>query len=132
MPRKLALIFTLTAWLLATGTQWDAIQTIAWARMFIENVQSMPVDEALTRTFSPEGRCFLCNAVSAAKNEPDEHGSPIPEFPTKPAAKVLLAFEAIPQWVDSLRIDSRPAWMSRDHLLVSIARAAPPLPPPRV
>ena len=36
MRRKLSLVLTLTAWLLATGSHWDLVQTFAYARMFAD------------------------------------------------------------------------------------------------
>ena len=78
MRRQLSLVITLFAWLLATGGHWDFVQTIAWGRMFVTNVQTMPVLEAVEKTFSVESRCSVCQAVAHAKEQQDAAG-------TKPA-----------------------------------------------
>src|SRR5471032_1474735 len=75
--RQLSLLLTLAAWLLATGSQWDLVQTFAWGRMFVENTRTLPLLEAAQRTFSPEGRCPICAAVSAAKQQ-QENSAPLP------------------------------------------------------
>lgn len=127
MRQRLSLIFTLAAWLLATGSQWDLVQTFAWGRMFATNVRSMSVLEAAKRTLSPEGRCELCNAVSDAKQQ-QENPATVPGG--KLDAKILLAFEAAPSPVVAAPEFS--PWSLSDPLVSSLARSAPPVPPPRV
>lgn len=127
MRRRLSLIFTLAAWLLATGSQWDLVQTFAWARMFATNAQTLPLFEAARFTFSPEGRCEICAMVSGAKQQ-QENSTTIPGG--KLDAKILLAFEPAPSPVVTAP-DFSP-WSLSDPLAPAMARAAPPVPPPRV
>lgn len=131
MRRSFALVLTLTAWLLATGSQWDVVQTFAWARMFAENVRTLPLRVALDRTFSPEGRCGVCVVVTRAKqaqsDSPDTPGdTPSGKF----SGKLLLAHE--PESASLVALVPSPArWSRRDPIPASADRAAPPLPPPR-
>lgn len=127
MRRRLSLIFTLFAWLLATGSQWDLVQTFAWGRMFVTNVQSMSVAEAARLTFSPEGRCEICHVVSDAKQQ-QENSATIPGG--KVDAKILLAFE--PASSPVVAAPDFSSWSLSDPLASSLARSAPPVPPPRV
>lgn len=125
--RRLSLIFTLAAWLLATGSQWDLVQTFAWARMFATNAQTLPLIEAAQLTFSPEGRCEICHAVSNAKQQ-QENSATVPGG--KLDAKILLAFEPAPSPVVAAP-DFSP-WSLSDPFAPAMTRAAPPVPPPRV
>jgi hypothetical protein len=127
MRQRLSLIFTLAAWLFATGSQWDLVQAFAWGRMFATNVQSMSVVEAAKLTFSPEGRCEICHAVSDAKQQ-QESSATVPGG--KLDAKILLAFEPAPAPVVAAPEFS--PWSLSDPLVSSLARSAPPVPPPRV
>lgn len=126
MHRRFPLILTLTAWLFATGSQWDIVQTFAWARMFSKNIQTRSLGAALARTFSVEGRCELCGAVTRAKQQQD-NDAPAPGG--KPEGKPLLIFQPIPVVV--VAAPEFAPWLLEQHRPLSADRAAPPLPPPR-
>lgn len=90
MPRRFALVVTLLAWLLATGSHWDVVQTFAWGRMFAINSHHMSLAAAVQRTFSTDGRCALCKTVARAKTHQD--GSASENVPgAKSPEKILLA-----------------------------------------
>lgn len=125
LRRRLGLIATLVAWLCATGTQWDVVQTVAWIRMFSENTRDLPVLAALERTFSPEARCSLCHAVSQAKQEDPGSGG----APAKSEAKIVFVHQ--PADAAFVILPTAPAWPIADFSAVGTLRAAPPLPPPR-
>jgi hypothetical protein len=127
MRRKLSLVLTLTAWLLATGSHWDLVQTFAYARMFADNVRTLSVEAAVTRTFSPEGRCEICTAVDSAKQSPDHANAPASA--EKFAGKIPLTHESEAFFLFDLSLVS--AWFDSAPRLTSAERAAPPLPPPR-
>ena len=128
MRRKLSLVLTLTAWLLATGSHWDLVQTFAYARMFADNARTLPLTAALDRTFSPEGRCEICTAVDSAKQSPDHANAPASA--EKFAGKIPLTHESEAFFLFDLSPVS--AWFDSAPRLTSAERAAPPLPPPRV
>ena len=127
MRRRFAFVLTLTAWLLATGSHWDVVQAVAYARMFADPARTLPLGAALTRTFSPEGRCNMCSAVETAKQAADHANAPASA--EKFSGKIVLTHEPAARFIFALA--AVPAWP--DYVLppVSAERAAPPLPPPR-
>lgn len=71
MRRRLQLCTLLFAWLLSTGSQWDAVQTFGWARMIVLYSQSMPLSEAVRLTFTADNLCGVCETVGDAKRSDD-------------------------------------------------------------
>ncbi len=124
--RKIPLILTLIAWLFATGSHWDLAQAFAWARMFAENAQTMPVLAALDRTFRPDERCDLCKAISSGRTAQESPGLPEQKF----EGKVVLTFEPAERVV--VAVPRFAAWPIGADAEVSADRAAPPRRPPRV
>src|SRR5436305_1454888 len=110
-----------------TGSQWDLVQVFAWGRMLAVNVRELSFCDAAERTFSPEGQCAICEAVSAAKQQ-EENPAKVPSG--KAGEKILLDFEAAPS-----PIVTAPAfalWGLYEPLAPDTNRAAPLVPPPRV
>lgn len=125
MHRKLSLIVTLVAWLFATGSHWDLVQTAAWGKMFADYSRSMSYLDALQMTFSVEGLCSVCEFVDDMKS--DANGNPAPaEAGTR---KIQLALATVPRVV--FATPEKPTWLHDDPLIPDSSRAAPPLPPPR-
>lgn len=128
MRRRLSIISLLFAWLLATGSQWDVVQTFAWGKMIVTYAQSMRVTEAVRLTFTPGNMCSLCHAVSEAKQQQTDDA--LPGDPAGKLAKIPLVFQA-----SSVFVSSAPTvqGVSPDEFLEmqGVARAAPPVPPPR-
>ena len=127
MRRRLSLITMLTAWLLATGSHWDLLQTFAWGRMIATYSQSMSLSQAVKLTFTPDNLCGLCESVSEAKQQ-QAHDTALPNE-AKSFGKIPLIFQPIAVFVPRGPISAHwdwnhavPAW--RD-------RSPPPLPPPR-
>lgn len=129
MARRVTLYVTLFSWLIATGTQWDVMQVVAWARMVVVYSQNMTVAAAVQLTFSPEGKCDLCRFVEEGRSEESQRAAAAGTS-EKREVKALLAGPAgdegrvegagdAGKWTDDA------AWCSR-------ARGSPPLPPPRV
>lgn len=125
MRRQACLVLTLAAWLLATGSHWDLMQTYAWGRMFVSYAQAMSLTAAAEETFSGE-MCDLCKVVQKGKQE-----QRAPEVPS--TARVRLPDVAPPAAVASVVSPARlpigivPAPVP----LTGRGRMAPPLPPPR-
>ncbi len=127
MHRKLPIVLTLAAWLFATGSQWDLVQAFAWARMMATNVETMSVADALAQTFSPEGRCTLCEAISAAKQQQDETGQATEA--RLPGKTVLVYLPASPVVI------AKPASVTfalGEFTFHGVEPSAPLLTPPRV
>ena len=125
MRRRLSLLTLLTAWLLATGSQWDVVQALGWGRMIVRYAQTMPLARAVELTFTPDNLCDLCESVSQAKR------TPVAALPLDPDSlgKLILVihpptsvYAPLPV-VGKLPPDS-PALQGQ-------GRAQPPVPPPR-
>jgi len=125
MRRKLSLIAMLTAWLLATGSHWDLVQTFAWGRMIATYSQSMPLAQAVKLTFTPDNLCGVCESVSEAKQQQD----PTVPSDAKAPGKILLVFEPASVFVAELALAGQ--WMSCEASPVLRDGSPPPVPPPR-
>lgn len=125
MRRKFSLILTLTAWLLATGSHWDLVQTFAWGRMIAIYAQSMPLREAVRLTFTPDNLCSVCKVVSEAKQQDGPGSLPAGKWDVK----ILLAFA--PNAETAFTAPASGGWLESGPLYGSAFRTPPPLPPPR-
>ncbi len=123
--RRFAIFSLLTAWLLATGSQWDVVQVIAWGRMFTGYVRTMSVGQALEQTFDADKPCALCCAVSRAKQQ--EKTQLPPEVRLR--EKFLLIFQPTLEFVAT--VSNRNRWAGVECLLTGRGRAEPAVPPPR-
>ncbi|MFT3828156.1 MAG: hypothetical protein QM691_00465 [Opitutaceae bacterium] len=122
--RRFTHLLLILSWLLATGSQWDALQVFAWARMTADNAQTLSWSAALRRTFAPGSSCELCTTVRDGKQQQEKRGIP-GDF----AKKAPLVFQPLPQIV-VLRpagIPLRP----ENCDIADLDRAPPPTPPPR-
>lgn len=128
MRSKLSLIVTLFAWLLATGSHWDLVQTFAWGNMIAGYTQEMSFSAAVQKTFSPETMCNLCHAVADAKQQ-ESQNAPAPG--SKAPGKILLVC-ASTSAIGIFRLPTLAARLHPSSALLSADRAAPPVPPPRV
>ncbi len=129
MRHKFSLILTLCAWLLATGSHWDLVQTFAWGRMIATYSQSMSLTKAVQKTFSVEGMCGVCVAVQDAKQHDATAGN-TPGAPGKSLGKILLVFAPVAT-APLLLPSAFSPWSLSDQLTPSSDPAAPPVPPPR-
>lgn len=126
MRRKLSLITMLTAWLLATGSHWDLVQTFAWGRMIATYSQSMSLAQAVKMTFTPDNMCGVCESVSEAKQHQD---SALPSD-GKALGKILLVYQPAPVFFGLSPASG--TWMPCDFTPAALDRSPPPVPPPRV
>ncbi len=128
LRHRVQILLVLSAWFLATGSQWDVAQVFAWGRMFAGYSREMTVAAAVEKTFSGE-MCAICRIVRKAKQEQDAKGAKTPEARTP--GKVL---DVCPL-VASTRVFS-PARQAigivpAQRMMAGRDRMAPPLPPPR-
>jgi len=128
MRRQLALILTLAAWLLATGSHWDLVQTFGWGRMIVTYSRSMTLAQAVQKTFSGDAMCGVCELVQGAKQCPDADGAQVPG--TKAPDKIFLV-SAPAALVFAAPAPVGAGVMPGVSALHSAELAAPPLPPPR-
>lgn len=117
----------LAAWLLATGSHWDLVQTFAWGRMIATYSKSMTMSQAVKLTFTADNLCGICETVRDI--DLDHRDSALP-VDGKSFGKILLVYQpepaffaVLPQTGNLSADDFAPA--QRD-------RHPPPVPPPRV
>lgn len=123
--QRLKIIALFVAWFLATGSQWDLVQTFGWGRMVVRYSAAMSVSQAVQRTFSGE-MCEVCRAVRQAKQQ--EQSSNLP--PDAAKAKLVMLCPPAPQFVFLAPVGA--AWSLSDRDPISAGRPVPPTPPPRV
>ena len=63
----------IVAVLMATGTHWVVLQSIAWTGMLAENLHSSSLPKAIACTFDGKHPCCLCKEI--AKNKQSEKKS---------------------------------------------------------
>lgn len=128
MLRRLQLLSVLAAWLLASGSQWDVMQVLAWGRMVAVYSQNMSVVEAVQLTFRREGMCDVCRLVESAKHQEQEQAGAVPGADQR-EGKVLFFQPAAGETIRVAGADER--WALTHDALPPSERAAPPAPPPR-
>lgn len=127
MRRPIALILTLVAWLMATGSHWDLVQTFGWGRMIATYSQTMPLSQAVRLTFTADNFCGVCELVNDARGTaPADADAGAPSD----LKKIQLACLAVPEVVVAAL--SAPRFAPHDER-VPTPRAHPPLlRPPRI
>ena len=127
MRRQLSLLLTLTAWLFATGSEWDVVQTFAWGRMIATHAETMTLGAAVRKTFDGE-MCAICVAVQQARHQ--DAANDAAALSGKPWGKMVLACG--PRTLLVTRPSVRCAGLAPDRSPPPSADlAAPPSPPPR-
>jgi len=125
MRQRLAIFSLLAAWFLATGSQWDLVQTFAWAKMLVGYSKVMPLNEAVAETFDADKPCPLCQAVSRAKQQ--QNRSLPPEVNLR--VKLVMIFQPATAFVAT--VQQANSWLRSDWDLPTSERPSPPVPPPR-
>lgn len=128
MRRRLFLVLTLSTWLLATGCPWDLMQTVAWGRMFVSYSRSMPLVQAVKKTFSGDAMCGVCELVQDARHRTESDGAKVPGPKTPEKIFFVAPQRAL---VFAAAADRCTGLVPRVTALASADRARPPLPPPR-
>jgi hypothetical protein len=129
MRRRLALIPVLVAWLLATGSHWDLVQTFAWGKMIATYAQTMPLARAVQLTFTADNLCGICETVSEGKQQGE---AALPGAAgVKFLAKIPLVF-ASNATVLAVVFQAHATVKTTPEIALSYDRAAPPVPPPKV
>jgi hypothetical protein len=131
--RRLSALLLLSAWLLASGAQWDLLQSFAWGRMIANYSRTMPVAEAVRLTFTPDNLCGMCSFVAVAKTRADgtSEGRPHEPAPVDPGAKAKAPLAAPPEHLFIFSSAPVPEWPAECFRADARARPAPPTEPPR-
>ena len=128
MVRRLQFVLGCVAWFMATGSQWDLTQVVAWGRMFAGYAQEMTLSAAAKKTFSGE-MCSICRIADEGRKaqagtdtrlpEGKSPGKPIELCPVAAAARVVSPLH---REIGRVLPPACPAGRER---------ATPPSPPPR-
>lgn len=111
-----ALIFSL-------GCHWFVLQTVGWVGMAVKFSQTLPLSEALSRTFDGQNPCKICHIVDAGKKAEQE--KPVEKIVPKLDFLIVAqqyTFVAPHQFIEQTAPDT--FYSARDE--------APPGPPPRL
>jgi hypothetical protein len=65
--RRLAQLLLITSLLAGIGGHWVLLQSVAWATMLANNLQSTGVVEAVSNTFDGQHPCSLCLAIQEGR-----------------------------------------------------------------
>lgn len=125
--RKLSLLCLLITWLCANGAVWNVVQVVAWAKMFRDYSQVMPVAQALQLTFDGSAPCDLCSIAQSGGNA--TRNSQPPAALDSGAEKILLIAECAP---DPVLVAPDHAWPGVADTAGLTRTEAVPVPPPRV
>ncbi len=124
--RRISIAALGLAWLCANGAIWNAVQVVAWAKMFHGYSQVMPVAQALKLTFDGEAPCDLCIIAEAGKDAARDQ-LPREELPGA-TDKFVLSFQAAAPFVLAA---PEFAWPGLVHEIGLLRIGAVPVPPPR-
>jgi hypothetical protein len=124
MPRRIAFVSLLCAWLCASGAMLDLAQGVAWARMFVGYAGRESVVAAARDTFDPAKPCAICVAVGKARAA-GQHGT---AAPAAGAEKLVMICQESGSYMGS-RPDR--AWSKVDAACPPGPAEDVPQPPPR-
>lgn len=66
---RLGQVLSLAALLATCGGHWVVLQSFAWARMLVTNVESSSLSVAVERTFDGNHPCEICKSIASAKGK---------------------------------------------------------------
>ncbi len=126
--RHVSIFALFLAWLCANGAVWNVVQLVAWAKMFHDYSQVMPVTRALQVTFDGTKPCGICCAVQKAQDAARD------QLPRDAALggtmeKILLLSETVPAIVVTAPDF---AWPGVTNDTGPLRTEAVPVTPPRV
>ncbi len=128
MRRHVSIAALCLAWLFANGAVWNAVQVVAWAKMFHDYSQVMPAARALRITFDGSAPCALCHLSQTGQAAAREQ-RPRDAALGGGMEKLLLVSESA-----SPLVLTAPdfAWPGVAHDAGPARTEAVPVPPPRV
>ncbi len=129
--RRFSALFVLCAWLLASGAQWDFLQSFAWGRMIANYSRTMPLAEAVKKTFTPDNLCGVCEFVAVAKTRAEGEGKTGEPAPVEAGAKAKPPLATPPEHHIVFGSAPAPEWPAERFHVDTCARPAPPTEPPR-
>lgn len=125
--RRISIAALCLAWLCANGAIWNAVQVVAWAKMFHDYSQVMPVAQALKLTFDGEAPCDLCTIAETGKDAARE------QLPREEALGATDKFVLSCQTAAPLVLTAPDSvWPGLAHEAGLLRTESVPVPPPRV
>lgn len=129
MRQRLQIGLVFFAWFMATRSQWDLVQVVAWGRMFTGYSTEMSLTAAAKKTFSGEV-CGLCQVAQDGRKQQESGGDTAP--PAKSASNMLelcrLTTSTPALSPSRVAVGRLAAFVESDGR----GRTSPPRPPPRV
>ena len=131
--RRFSAIFVLFAWLLASGAQWDLLQSFAWGRMIANYSRTMPLQEAMRLTFTPDNLCDVCAFIAENKTREATDRNAADHAPADSGTKAKAPIAPPPRHLFVLQVldETDAAWPREIFAANGRARPAPPAEPPR-
>lgn len=127
MRRPISTTCLLLAWLCANGAVWNVVQVVAWAKMFHDYSQVMPVTAALELTFDGSAPCDMCLIAQGGQDAARQ------QLPAEAALgggmeKIVLLADHVPAPV---LVAPDTVWPGPVHEAGLMRTEAVPVPPPR-
>ena len=122
MPFRPGRWFVVLAVILATGSHWFFLQSVAWVGMTVGFSRTEPITTALQKTFDGQHPCGLCKLVDEGRKA-ERKGQM-----QKPQLKLDLFCER-----SATLTSEPPPFCDPPAILIHLSprREAPPVPPPR-
>jgi hypothetical protein len=105
------------------GGHWGILQSVAWARMVVQNLRSANFTEAVSKTFDGKHPCKLCKAVAEGKKSEKRQAT------HQAGSKLELFCESTRGGLPESRFATA---VSSMFYPLKDFQTAPPIPPPRV
>lgn len=125
--RTLSTTALLLAWLCANGAVWHVVQGVAWAKMFHDYSQVMPVGDALALTFDGSAPCDMC-LIAQGGQDATRQQMPAEAALGGGAEKILLIADWAPA---TFLVAPDSTWPGFVHEAGLTRTDAVPVPPPR-
>ena len=122
MRAKFVQVLIVFALVCAIGAHWAILQSVAWVGMVVKYSQSVPLQEALERTFDGKHPCKICKVVQAGKRAEQK--------PSVQKVETKLDFFLVSKQVIVLSAPHALIQMANLNLMAARAES-PPTPPPR-
>ncbi|WP_438481421.1 hypothetical protein [Oleiharenicola lentus] len=125
--RKISIGCLLFAWLCANGAVWNTVQVVAWAKMFHDYAQVMPLAQALKVTL--EGNA-MCDGCVFAQDAEDAAREQLPRDAALGGMDKFVFATELPAPIFS--IEPEVSWPGVAHDVGLTRTESVPVPPPRV
>jgi len=126
--RKFSIFALCFAWICANGVVWNAVQVVAWAKMFHDYSQVMPWTQALKVTLDGSAPCDVCTFTEDAR-ENERQQLPHEAALGTGSEKILFLADTAPV---SLPVAPETSWPGVADAAGLMRTEAVPVPPPRV